>query len=45
VGRAEVDKDRYELPPDEHAEIAQVPAPLPEVIDALEDDNACRRRL
>jgi glutamine synthetase len=35
-----VDKDLYELPPDEHAEIAQVPASLPEVLDALEDDNA-----
>ncbi len=35
-----VDKDLYELPPDEHAEIAQVPSSLPEVLDALEDDNA-----
>jgi glutamine synthetase len=35
-----VDKDLYELPPDEHAEIAQVPASLPEVLNALEDDNA-----
>jgi glutamine synthetase len=35
-----VDKDLYELPPDEHAEISQVPASLPEVLDALEDDNA-----
>ena len=34
-----VDKDLYELPPDEHAEIAQVPSSLPEVLDALEDDN------
>ena len=35
-----VDKDLYELPPDEHAEISQVPASLPEVLDALEDDHA-----
>ena len=35
-----VDKDLYELPPDEHAEIAQVPASLPEVLNALEADNA-----
>jgi glutamine synthetase len=35
-----VDKDLYELPPDEHAEISQVPASLPEVLDALEEDNA-----
>ena len=36
---APVDKDLYELPPDEHAEIAQVPSSLPEVLDALEEDN------
>ena len=35
-----VDKDLYELPPDEHAEISQVPASLPEVLIALEEDNA-----
>ncbi len=35
-----VDKDLYELPPDEHAEISQVPASLPEVLNALEEDNA-----
>jgi glutamine synthetase len=35
-----VDKDLYELPPDEHAEISQVPASLPEVLDALEEDHA-----
>jgi glutamine synthetase len=35
-----VDKDLYELPPDEHAEISQVPASLPEVLAALEDDHA-----
>jgi glutamine synthetase len=34
-----VDKDLYELPPDEHAGIAQVPASLPEVLDALEADH------
>jgi glutamine synthetase len=36
---APVDKDLYELPPDEHASIAQVPASLPEVLDALEEDH------
>ncbi|MBA2768528.1 MAG: type I glutamate--ammonia ligase [Sporichthyaceae bacterium] len=35
-----VDKDLYELPPDEHAEITQVPSSLPAVLDALEEDNA-----
>ena len=35
-----VDKDLYELPPDEHAEIAQVPSSLPEVLTSLEEDNA-----
>jgi glutamine synthetase len=34
-----VDKDLYELPPDEHADIAQVPASLPEALQALEADN------
>ena len=34
-----VDKDLYELPPEEHATIAQVPASLPEVLDALEADH------
>ncbi len=34
-----VDKDLYELAPDEHAEIAQVPSSLPEVLIALEEDN------
>jgi glutamine synthetase len=34
-----VDKDLYELPPDEHAEIAQVPSSLPEVLTSLEEDN------
>jgi len=36
---APVDKDLYELPPEELAEIAQVPGSLPEVLDALEADN------
>ena len=34
-----VDKDLYELPPEEHAEIAQVPGSLPEVLAALEADH------
>ena len=34
-----VDKDLYELPPDEHAEIKQVPGSLPEVLNALEEDH------
>jgi glutamine synthetase len=34
-----VDKDLYELPPDEHANITQVPASLPAVLEALEDDH------
>ncbi|GMA31508.1 type I glutamate--ammonia ligase [Litorihabitans aurantiacus] len=34
-----VDKDLYELPPEEHAAIAQVPASLPAVLDRLEADH------
>jgi glutamine synthetase len=34
-----IDKDLYELPPEEHANVAQVPASLPEVLDALETDH------
>jgi len=34
-----VDKDLYELPPDEHANIPQVPSSLPEVLAALEADH------
>ena len=34
-----VDKDLYELPPDEAAAIPQVPASLTEVLDALEADH------
>ena len=37
---APVDKDLYELPPEEHASIAQVPGSLAEVLDALEADHA-----
>ncbi len=37
---APVDKDLYELPPEEHAQIQQVPASLPEVLDTLEADHA-----
>jgi glutamine synthetase len=37
---APLDKDIYELPPDEMAEIAQVPGSLPEVLDALEADHS-----
>ncbi|MDQ2848996.1 MAG: type I glutamate--ammonia ligase [Actinomycetota bacterium] len=36
---APVDKDLYELPPDEAANIPQVPASLPAVIDRLETDH------
>ncbi|MFC6156314.1 type I glutamate--ammonia ligase [Kribbella jiaozuonensis] len=35
-----VDKDLYELPPEEHAGIPQVPTSLPAVIDSLEADHA-----
>ena len=34
-----VDKDLYELPPDEHAAVPQVPGSLPEVLEALESDH------
>jgi glutamine synthetase len=37
---APVDKDLYELPPEEHADIAQVPGSLPAVLDALEADHS-----
>jgi glutamine synthetase len=36
---APIDKDLYELPPDEAASIQQVPGSLSEVLDALEQDN------
>ena len=34
-----IDKDLYELPPEEHAEIEQVPDSLPGALDALEADS------
>src|SRR5664280_87837 len=34
-----VDKDLYELPPEEHAQIEQVPGSLPEVLAALAADH------
>jgi glutamine synthetase len=34
-----IDKDLYELPPDEHEGVATVPASLGEVLDALEKDR------
>ncbi len=34
-----IDKDLYELPPEEHAQVAQVPASLDSVLDALETDH------
>ena len=37
---APVDKDLYELPPEEHALIPQVPGSLGEVLDNLERDHA-----
>jgi len=37
---APIDKDLYELPPEEHAGIAQVPGTLAEVLDALEADHS-----
>lgn len=36
---APVDKDLYELPPEEHSSIPQVPDSLPAVLDALETDH------
>ncbi len=34
-----IDKDLYELPPEEHANVSQVPGSLPEVLLALEADQ------
>ncbi|MFJ8250686.1 type I glutamate--ammonia ligase [Streptomyces sp. NPDC094466] len=34
-----IDKDLYELAPEEHASVQQVPTSLPAVLDALEADN------
>jgi glutamine synthetase len=36
---APVDKDLYELPPEEAKDIAQVPSSLPAVLDRLEVDH------
>jgi glutamine synthetase len=36
---APVDKDLYDLPPEELAQVPSVPGSLPEVLKALEDDN------
>ena len=36
---APIDKDLYELPPEEYDEVDQVPGSLSEVLDALEKDN------
>lgn len=36
---APVDKDLYELPPEEHAQVTQVPSSLDEVLAALEADK------
>ena len=36
---APIDKDLYELPPEEHAEIAQLPGSLEEALKALEADH------
>lgn len=36
---APIDKDLYELPPEEHAEVAQVPASLEAALDALAADH------
>ncbi len=35
-----IDKDLYELPPDEHAQVQQVPGSLDEVLDTLEGDHS-----
>ena len=36
---APIDKDLYDLPPEEVAQVTQVPGSLPEVLDALEKDH------
>jgi len=36
---APIDKDLYDLPPDEFANVTQVPGSLPEVLEALETDH------
>jgi glutamine synthetase len=35
-----IDKDLYDLPPEEASQVKQVPGSLEEVLDALEDDHA-----
>jgi glutamine synthetase len=37
---APIDKDLYDLPPEEIAQVTQVPGSLPEVLDALEADHS-----
>jgi glutamine synthetase len=37
---APIDKDLYDLPPEEVANVTQVPGSLPEVLAALEADNS-----
>jgi glutamine synthetase len=37
---APIDKDLYDLPPEEFASVTQVPGSLPEVLSALENDHA-----
>ena len=39
-----VDKDLYELPPEELATVPQVPGSLEKVLDALQDDHDFARR-
>jgi glutamine synthetase len=36
---APIDKDLYDLPPEEYSSVTQVPGSLPEVLDALEADH------
>jgi glutamine synthetase len=36
---APIDKDLYDLPPEEWGDVKQVPGSLPEVLDALEADH------
>jgi glutamine synthetase len=36
---APIDKDLYDLPPEEYSSVTQVPGSLPEVLEALERDN------
>jgi glutamine synthetase len=36
---APIDKDLYDLPPEEVSQVTQVPGSLPEVLEALEKDS------